>query len=73
MATGPADALDIVDGLVAEGTLARSYMLPAVRGELLSRLGRDNEARADLLAAAEMTGNQRERAVLLEKASRLDA
>jgi RNA polymerase sigma factor (sigma-70 family) len=73
MATGPADALDIVDGLVTDGKLARSYMLPAVRGELLSRLGRDLEARAELLAAAEMTGNQRERAVLLEKASRLGA
>jgi RNA polymerase sigma factor (sigma-70 family) len=71
MSSGPAAALDIVDELVAAGELGRSYMLPAVRGELLIRLGRDGDARKELLVAAEMTGNQRERAVLLEKVARL--
>lgn len=73
MASGPAAALDIVDGLVADGTLARSHLLPAVRGELLGQLGRVDEARTELLTAAGMTGNRRERDVLLAKARAFDA
>ena len=73
MASGPAAALDIVDGLVADGALTRSHLLPAVRGELLGQLGRVDEARTELLAAAGMTGNRRERDVLLAKARAFDA
>ncbi|GAA1509968.1 RNA polymerase sigma factor (sigma-70 family) [Agromyces terreus] len=71
MATGPASALAVVDGLVAGGALARYPALPAVRGELLARLGRTDEARAELEAAARLTGNDRERESLLAKAAKL--
>ncbi|MFA9430338.1 RNA polymerase sigma factor [Egicoccus sp. AB-alg2] len=71
MATGPADALPIVERLAAEGTLAGSHLLPSVRGELLARLGRVEEACAQLRAAAELAGNERERAVLHGKADAL--
>ncbi|MGD9485917.1 DUF6596 domain-containing protein [Streptomyces sp. TRM70308] len=64
MARGPAVALRIVDGLVAAGALPRSHLLPTVRGELLVRLGRADEARAELEHAARLCGNDRERAVL---------
>lgn len=64
-------ALEIVDGLVAAGSLSRSHLLPAVRGELLARLHRHEEARTDLLTAAEMAGNRRESEVLREKAAAL--
>lgn len=71
MATGPANALRIVDALAAEGALRGSYLLPSVRGELLARLGRNDEARTELEEAARLTGNDRERALLLAKASAL--
>lgn len=71
MATGPANALRIVDDLAARGTLAGSYLLPSVRGELLARLGRVAEARDDFRAAARLTSNDRERDVLLKKAAAL--
>ncbi len=67
MATGPANALRIVDQLVASGALAGYHLLPGVRGELLARLGRDAEARLELERAALLTGNERERAVLQAK------
>jgi len=67
-ATGPASALIIVDELVAGGALAGSHLLPSVRAELLTRLGRPDEARVEYLRAAELTRNERERAVLLAKA-----
>ncbi|QDY75576.1 RNA polymerase sigma factor [Streptomyces qinzhouensis] len=67
MARGPAEALIVVDGLVAAGTLARSQLLPAVRGELLTGLGRLAEARAELERAVALCGNERERAVLERK------
>ena len=67
MAQGPAAALSIVDDLVAAGALPGSHLLPSVRGELLSRLGRDGEARAELERAVELCGNQREQAVLRRK------
>ncbi|GAA1987828.1 sigma-70 family RNA polymerase sigma factor [Isoptericola halotolerans] len=72
MASGPAEALEIVDGLVAGGALPGSYLLPSVRGELLSRLGRPDEARRELEAAARLCGNERERAVLQAKAAALE-
>jgi predicted RNA polymerase sigma factor len=68
MARGPAAALEDIDRLVASGTLAGYHLLPSVRGELLRRLGRAVEARGELLEAARLTGNERERAVLLAKA-----
>ncbi|MGY0237084.1 RNA polymerase sigma factor [Longispora urticae] len=71
MAHGPGPALDMVDELVATDRLAGSYLLPSVRGELLSRLGRTTEARAELELAARLCGNARERAVLLRKAAAL--
>jgi len=71
MATGPATALRIVDTLAAAGELRGSALLPSVRGELLARLGRDAEARADWEAAAALTANEAQRAVLMRKAAAL--
>jgi RNA polymerase sigma factor (sigma-70 family) len=71
MASGPADALQLVDRLLSEGALAGSHLLPSVRGELLARLGRSEEARTELLTAAELATNEREAAVLRTKAARL--
>jgi RNA polymerase sigma factor (sigma-70 family) len=71
MATGPANALLIVDALAADGALRGSHLLPSVRGELLARLGRTGEARAELLAAASLTANDREAALLRGKANSL--
>jgi RNA polymerase sigma factor (sigma-70 family) len=71
MATGPASALPIVDRLEEAGALPGSHLLPSVRGELLARLGRTEEARSELLAAAELATNERESAVLRAKAGRL--
>ena len=71
MATGPAEALGMVDELVVSGRLAGSHLLPGVRGELLARLGRRDEAKAELELAARLCGNDRERAVLERKAAAL--
>ncbi|MFB2585935.1 RNA polymerase sigma factor [Herbiconiux liukaitaii] len=68
MATHPAVGLEIVDELRRGGALAGSHLLPSVRGELLSRLGRAEEARAEFEAAAALARNDRERAVLEAKA-----
>ncbi|AWB94077.1 RNA polymerase subunit sigma-24 [Aeromicrobium chenweiae] len=70
MAGGPAAGLAAVDELAATGALSGSALLPGVRGELLARLGRRDEAREELLTAAALTRNERERAVLLRKAER---
>jgi RNA polymerase sigma factor (sigma-70 family) len=64
MAEGPATALRLVDELVATGELAGYGLLPSVRGELLARLGRADEARAEFTRAIAQTANERERAVL---------
>jgi predicted RNA polymerase sigma factor len=69
MASGPQAALSIVDELVAGDRLAGSHLLPTVRGELLARLGRTREARAELELAARLCRNERERSVLLRKAA----
>ena len=71
MATGPEQALSIVDELVATDRLSGSHLLPSVRGELLVRLGRTGEARAELELAARLCRNVRERSVLLRKAAAL--
>jgi predicted RNA polymerase sigma factor len=67
MALGPDAALPIVDDLVAARALSGSHLLPTVRGELLSRLGRVDEARAELAMALRLCGNERERDVLRRK------
>jgi len=67
MATGPATALMIVDRVAEEHDLAGYVLLPAIRGDLLLRLGRQDEARAQLETAARLTNNDKERAILLAK------
>ncbi|MFD7594065.1 RNA polymerase sigma factor [Kitasatospora sp. NPDC059812] len=71
MANGPQQALHLVDELAASGRLSGSHLLPGVRGELLTRLGRTAEARAELELAARLCRNTRERSVLLRKAAAL--
>ncbi|MFE3140352.1 RNA polymerase sigma factor [Streptomyces scopuliridis] len=70
MAEGPAAGLKLVDAL-AEGPALKDYhLLPSVRGDLLERLGRGEEARAEFERAASLTRNARERGLLLERAAR---
>jgi RNA polymerase sigma factor (sigma-70 family) len=69
MADGPAAGLSIVEGLAGEPALQGYHLLPSVRGDLLERLGRRDEARAEFERAAAMTGNARERAHLLARAA----
>jgi predicted RNA polymerase sigma factor len=71
MAHGPQSALSIVDEVAAANRLPGSHLLPTVRGELLVRLGRAAEARAELELAARLCRNARERSVLLRKAAAL--
>jgi len=68
MASGPAAGLERVDALAGESALSRYHLLPAVRGDLLTKLGRHDEARAEFERAAAMTENARERELLLERA-----
>ena len=67
MAFGPAAGLEVVDSLTADPALAGYHLLPSVRGDLLAKLGRFEEARAELARAASLTQNARERALLLKK------
>jgi RNA polymerase sigma factor (sigma-70 family) len=67
MARGPATGLAVVDELVATKRLAGSHLLPSVRGELLTRLGRTEDARSELARAVDLCGNARERTVLERK------
>jgi RNA polymerase sigma factor (sigma-70 family) len=69
MAFGPAAGLEIVDALVAQGALRGYHLLPSVRGDLLVKLGRRIEARAEFEAAAALTRNARERVLLLDRAA----
>ena len=69
MASGPEAGLAVVDRLVAGGDLEGYHLLPSVRGDLLDKLGRGDEARAEFERAAAMTANRRERALLLERAA----
>ncbi|KKZ73128.1 RNA polymerase sigma factor [Streptomyces showdoensis] len=69
MAEGPEAGLALVDALAAAPALARYHLLPSVRGDLLARLGREEEARAEFARAAELTRNERERALLRRRAA----
>jgi RNA polymerase sigma factor (sigma-70 family) len=69
MAFGPAAGLDLADTLTAEPSLKGYHLLPAVRGDLLAKLGRFEEARVELARAAALTRNARERDLLLERAA----
>ncbi|MEU3013632.1 RNA polymerase sigma factor [Nocardia asteroides] len=71
MAEGPAAALPIVDELAAAGELASSHLLPSVRGELLTRLGRTDEASEALTEALRLCGNDHEKTVLARKLAAL--
>ncbi|MFF4852813.1 RNA polymerase sigma factor [Streptomyces sp. NPDC001194] len=70
MAQGPEAALPLVDALAGEPALRAYHLLPSVRGDLLERLGRGEEARAEFERAASLTHNARERALLLGRAAR---
>ena len=69
MASGPAEALALVDSLTAEPSLAGYHLLPSVRGDLLFKLGRFDEARAEFERAATLTRNVREQKLLTERAA----
>ena len=68
MAFGPAAGLEVVDALTAEGALENYHLLPSVRGDLLKKLGRLEEARAEFERAAGLARNSRERQLLLARA-----
>ncbi len=68
MAFGPAEGLAIIDAMRDEPALANYHWLPSVRGDLLAKLGRHDEARAEFERAAALTRNERERVLLLERA-----
>jgi RNA polymerase sigma-70 factor (ECF subfamily) len=67
MAFGPEAALELVDGLASEPALRDFHLLPTVRGDLLAKVGRGEEAAVEFQRAASLTQNSRERAVLLER------
>jgi RNA polymerase sigma factor (sigma-70 family) len=69
MAFGPAAGLELVDALTSEPSLRNYHLLPSVRGDLLARLGRLDEARGEFERAAALTCNARERELLLERAA----
>jgi RNA polymerase sigma factor (sigma-70 family) len=72
MAYGPDAGLELIDALCGEPLLSSYHLLPSVRGELLARLGRDTEARAELERAASLVHNGPERELLLERAAKLN-
>jgi len=69
MADGPAAGLQVADALIDEPALKSYHLLPTVRGDLLEKLGRRGEARAEFERAAGMTRNGRERELLLQRAA----
>lgn len=73
MAEGPAAGLAIVDDLAEEPALRAYHLLRAARGDMLEKLGRHGEARAAFEEAAALTQNEKERALLVDRARRLDA
>jgi len=68
MASGPATALPLIDALANEPTLKGYHLLPSVRGDLLNKLGRTEEARVEFERAATLTRNAREQTLLLNRA-----
>ncbi len=72
MAFGPAAGLELVDALLSEPSLKTYHLLPSVRGDLLTKLGRFDEARAEFERAASLTHNAPERALLLDRAASCD-
>jgi RNA polymerase sigma factor (sigma-70 family) len=71
MAEGPAAGLAVVDGVRDDPALANYHLLPSVRGDLLTKLGRHDEARVEFERAASLAGNARERDLLLRRAAEL--
>jgi RNA polymerase sigma factor (sigma-70 family) len=71
MAFGPAAGLELVDTLSSDPALREYHLLPSVRGDLLARLERHDEARAEFERAASLTRNERERKLLLDRAASL--
>jgi predicted RNA polymerase sigma factor len=69
MAFGPAAGLEVVDALTLEPSLKTYHLLPSVRGDLLAKLGRFQEARGEFERAAAITHNARERELLLQRAA----
>ena len=69
MLFGPAAGLEVVDALTSEPALKSYHLLPSVRGNLLQKLGRLNEARSEFECAAALTRNERERKLLLDRAA----
>ena len=69
MAYGPAAGLELVDALLDEPALRAYHLLPSVRGDLLAKLGRFGEARAEFERAAALAGNARDRTLLVERAA----
>jgi predicted RNA polymerase sigma factor len=68
MSFGPAAGLELVDQLTSEPSLRSYHLLPSVRGDLLAKLGRHDEARTEFERAAALTRNARERELLLDRA-----
>jgi predicted RNA polymerase sigma factor len=71
MASGPAAGFELTEKLTSESSLRNYHLLPSVRGDLLTKLGRLAEARAEFERAASLTQNARERSLLLARAERL--
>jgi predicted RNA polymerase sigma factor len=71
MASGPAAGLQIADALRSEPAMKGYHLLPSVRGDLLQKLGRYDEARAEFEHAAALTRNARERELLRQRAAKL--
>jgi RNA polymerase sigma factor (sigma-70 family) len=69
MASGPAAGLELVEALTSEPSLKGYHLLPSMRGDLLAKLGRFDEARVEFERAAALTQNARERGLLLERAA----
>jgi predicted RNA polymerase sigma factor len=68
MLMGPAAGLEIIDAIAAESALKSYHLLPSVRGDLLDKLGRYEEARVEFERAAALTRNERERSLLMKRA-----
>jgi predicted RNA polymerase sigma factor len=72
IAGGPASGLEILDRIAGEPALKGYHLLPSVRGDMLRRLGRHEEARAAFETAATLAGNRRERDLLRRRAREMD-